>query len=413
MTFKKLNLYCLLIIIFFSNNVVKVQSAISIKMNLLNQLNLLNRFNFTKLEREETRNKTQHIRIARDGNQPNVMQITPCATEDRCQTIKDIMCDPDTYDSLIYLQNTLTPRFWEQASQSDNRVVCITNRQKLVDGFSAMYRSIQDERCGFATESEEEMFANLMLLYNNIFCATNGDGDFCGSVLYSNIDIIPNDSDGCVDENENLFDEDCQDLNSVIVDTGCCVWSMFTVYIRTGDSHTSTCPEGMRQSFSEDYVTEYLDTCNIDHNNDIESRACGGSLDTTGGTTDTMLSTSDDTSSNSNIGLIVMGIIIGVVLIGTIINQIYIYFTNRNKQIDNNDDENDNNNNDDENDDNNNDSVSGEEDVFYGNNSPKPTSYISINFENPIQNRKLQNKRRRTLPKIPIENINKNNTVSV
>ena len=57
--------------------------------------------------------------------------------------------------------------------------------------------------------------------------------------------------------------------------------------------------------------------------------------------------------------------------------------------------------------------MSGEEDVFYGNNSPKPTSSISINFENPIQNRILQNKRRRTLPKIPIENSNKNNTVSV
>ena len=142
MTFKKSNLYCLLIIIFFSNNVVKVQSAISIKMNLLNQLNLLNRFNFTKLEREETRNKTQHIRVTRDGDQPNVIQITACATEDRCQTIKDIMCDPDTYDSLRYLQSTLTSGFWEQASQSDNREVCITNRQKLVDGFSAMYRSM-------------------------------------------------------------------------------------------------------------------------------------------------------------------------------------------------------------------------------------------------------------------------------
>jgi hypothetical protein len=412
MTFKKSNLYCLLIIIFFSNNVARVQSTTPIKINLLNQLNLLNllsRFNFTKhyLKRDETWDKTQHIRVARDGDQPNVMQIVACATEDRCQTIKDIMCDPDTYDSLRYLQSTLTSGFWEQASQSDNREVCITNRQKLVDGFSAMYRSMQDELCDFATESEEEIIANLMLLYNNIFCATNGDGDFCGSALYSNIDIIPNDSDGCVDENENLFDEDCQESNRVIVDTGCCVWSMLAVYIRTGDSHTSTCPEGMRQSFSEDYVTEYLDTCNIDHNNDIESRACGGSLDTTGGTTDTMLSTSDDTSSNSNIGLIVMGIIIGVVLIGTIINQIYIYFTNRREQIDNNC------NNENEDNDNNNDSVSGEEDVFYGNNSPKPTSSISINFENPIQNRKLQKKRRRTLPKIPIENINKNNTVSV
>jgi len=366
---------------------------------MLNRLNRLNWFNFTKLERD----KTQHIRVARDGDQPNVMQIVACATEDRCQTIKDIMCDPDTYDSLIYLQSTLTSGFWEQASQSDNREVCITNRQKLVDGFSAMYRIIQDDQCDFATEYEEEMFANLMLSYNNIFCATNGDGDLCGSALYSNIDIIPNDSDGCVDENENLFDENCQDLNSVIVDTGCCVWSMFAVYIRTGDSHTSTCPEGMRQSFSEDYVIEYLDTCNIDHNNDIESRACGGSLDTTGGTTDTMLSTSDDTSSNGNIGLIVMGIIIGVVLIGTIINQIYIYLTNRSEQIDNNCN----------NDDNSNDSVNEEEDVFYGNNSPKPTSSISINFENPVQERKQQNKRRRILPKIPVEKNSQNDTTSV
>ena len=412
MTFKKSNLYCLLIIIFFSNNVVKVQSAISIKMNLLNQLNLLNRFNFTKhyLKRDETWDKTQHIRVARDGDQPNVMQIIACATEDRCQTIKDIMCDPDTYDSLRYLQITLTSGFWEQASQSDNREVCITNRQKLVDGFSAMYRIIQDDRCDFATESEEEMFANLMLSYNNIFCATNGDGDFCGSALYSNIDIIPNDSDGCVDENENLFDENCQDLNRVIVDTGCCVWSMFAVYIRVEDTyHTSTCPEGMRQSFSEDYVTEYLDTCNIDHNNDIDSRACGEALDTTGGTSDTMLSTSDDTSSNGNIGLIVMGIIIGVVLIGTIINQIYIYLTNRNEQIDNNC----NNENENEDNDNNNDSMSEEEDVFYGNNSPKPTSSISINLENPIQERKQQKKRRRILPNIPVERNIQNDTTSV
>ena len=412
MTFKKSNLYCLLIIIFFSNNVVKVQSAISIKMNLLNQLNLLNRFNFTKhyLKRDETWDKTQHIRVARDGDQPNVMQIIACATEDRCQTIKDIMCDPDTYDSLRYLQITLTSGFWEQASQSDNREVCITNRQKLVDGFSAMYRIIQDDRCDFATESEEEMFANLMLSYNNIFCATNGDGDFCGSALYSNIDIIPNDSDGCVDENENLFDENCQDLNRVIVDTGCCVWSMFAVYIRVEDTyHTSTCPEGMRQSFSEDYVTEYLDTCNIDHNNDIDSRACGEALDTTGGTSDTMLSTSDDTSSNGNIGLIVMGIIIGVVLIGTIINQIYIYLTNRREQIDNNC----NNENENEDNDNNNDSMSEEEDVFYGNNSPKPTSSISINLENPIQERKQQKKRRRILPNIPVERNIQNDTTSV
>ena len=82
MTFKKSNLYCLLIIIFFSNNVARVQSTTPIKMNLLNQLNMLNRlnrlnwFNFTKLERD----KTQHIRVARDGDQPNVMQIVACAT---------------------------------------------------------------------------------------------------------------------------------------------------------------------------------------------------------------------------------------------------------------------------------------------------------------------------------------------